>query len=190
MVIVSLHTRDRQSENGWMWPCKKRQRQTKTPHCHECSYSSKLICMWTISQQNENWMKNVAFEWQSSDFCSHVAIASVRMNVFMYLSLFYFLFYSISCPCINCHTVSCRVSSSATDQMKSKNYGFTIFNLFWTGSKKEVRSVYFCENGKLLFSSRKSSNSWLSTGWFTMAIALELCDRINVYGMVPPAFCR
>uniref|UniRef100_A0A3Q3K1Y3 Alpha-N-acetylgalactosaminide alpha-2,6-sialyltransferase 6 n=1 Tax=Monopterus albus TaxID=43700 RepID=A0A3Q3K1Y3_MONAL len=37
---------------------------------------------------------------------------------------------------------------------------------------------------------RKSSNSWLSTGWFTMAIALELCDRINVYGMVPPHFCR
>ncbi|XP_034079351.1 alpha-N-acetylgalactosaminide alpha-2,6-sialyltransferase 5b [Gymnodraco acuticeps] len=37
---------------------------------------------------------------------------------------------------------------------------------------------------------RKSSNSWLSTGWFTMAIAVELCDRINVYGMVPPDFCR
>ncbi|XP_047443371.1 alpha-N-acetylgalactosaminide alpha-2,6-sialyltransferase 5b [Mugil cephalus] len=37
---------------------------------------------------------------------------------------------------------------------------------------------------------RKSSNSWLSTGWFTMATALELCDRINVYGMVPPDFCR
>lgn len=80
----------------WKWlnvTLQKRQRQTKTPHCRECSYSSKLICMWTISQQNENWMKNVAFEWQSSDFCSHVAIASVRMNVFMYLSLFYFLFY-------------------------------------------------------------------------------------------------
>lgn len=106
----------------WKWlnvTLQKRQRQTKTPHCRECSYSSKLICMWTISQQNENWMKNVAFEWQSSDFCSHVAIASVRMNVFMYLSLFYFLFYSISCPCINCHTVGYRVSSSATDQMKS-----------------------------------------------------------------------
>uniref|UniRef100_A0A3B3H394 Alpha-N-acetylgalactosaminide alpha-2,6-sialyltransferase 6 n=1 Tax=Oryzias latipes TaxID=8090 RepID=A0A3B3H394_ORYLA len=37
---------------------------------------------------------------------------------------------------------------------------------------------------------RKTSNSWLSTGWFTMAIALELCDMINVYGMVPPDFCR
>ncbi|XP_068447562.1 alpha-N-acetylgalactosaminide alpha-2,6-sialyltransferase 5-like [Clinocottus analis] len=37
---------------------------------------------------------------------------------------------------------------------------------------------------------RKRSNSWLSTGWFTMVIAMELCDRINVYGMVPPDFCR
>ncbi|XP_019936358.2 alpha-N-acetylgalactosaminide alpha-2,6-sialyltransferase 5b [Paralichthys olivaceus] len=37
---------------------------------------------------------------------------------------------------------------------------------------------------------RKISNSWLSTGWFTMTIALELCDRVNVYGMVPPDFCR
>ncbi|TKS74514.1 Alpha-N-acetylgalactosaminide alpha-2,6-sialyltransferase 5 [Collichthys lucidus] len=37
---------------------------------------------------------------------------------------------------------------------------------------------------------RKSSNSWLSTGWFTMAIALELCERTNVFGMVPPDFCR
>ncbi|XP_040041253.2 alpha-N-acetylgalactosaminide alpha-2,6-sialyltransferase 5b isoform X2 [Gasterosteus aculeatus] len=37
---------------------------------------------------------------------------------------------------------------------------------------------------------RKSSNSWLSTGWFTMAIAVELCGRIDVYGMVPPDYCR
>ncbi|MBN3298587.1 SIA7E sialyltransferase, partial [Amia calva] len=42
------------------------------------------------------------------------------------------------------------------------------------------------ETGK----DRRISNSWLSTGWFTMTIALELCDRINVYGMVPPEFCK
>ncbi|XP_061653190.1 alpha-N-acetylgalactosaminide alpha-2,6-sialyltransferase 5 isoform X2 [Phyllopteryx taeniolatus] len=42
------------------------------------------------------------------------------------------------------------------------------------------------ETGK----DRRISNSWLSTGWFTMTIALELCDRINVYGMVSPDFCR
>lgn len=42
----------------------------------------------------------------------------------------------------------------------------------------------------IFISSRKISNTWLSTGWFTMTIALELCDRIDVYGMVPPDFCR
>nr|XP_021507457.1 alpha-N-acetylgalactosaminide alpha-2,6-sialyltransferase 5 [Meriones unguiculatus] len=42
------------------------------------------------------------------------------------------------------------------------------------------------ETGK----DRKISNTWLSTGWFTMTIALELCDKIDVYGMVPPDFCR
>uniref|UniRef100_A0A8C8GEA4 Alpha-N-acetylgalactosaminide alpha-2,6-sialyltransferase 6 n=1 Tax=Oncorhynchus tshawytscha TaxID=74940 RepID=A0A8C8GEA4_ONCTS len=41
------------------------------------------------------------------------------------------------------------------------------------------------ETGK----DRRISNSWLSTGWFTMTIALELCDRINVYGMVAPDHC-
>ncbi|XP_043941787.1 alpha-N-acetylgalactosaminide alpha-2,6-sialyltransferase 5 [Protopterus annectens] len=42
------------------------------------------------------------------------------------------------------------------------------------------------ETGK----DRKVSNTWLSTGWFTMLTALELCDRINIYGMVSPSFCR
>ncbi|KAG9341483.1 hypothetical protein JZ751_018978, partial [Albula glossodonta] len=46
--------------------------------------------------------------------------------------------------------------------------------------------IFKMETGK----DRRISNSWLSTGWFTMSIALELCDSINVYGMVPPEFCR
>ncbi|KAJ0032378.1 hypothetical protein NQD34_002459 [Periophthalmus magnuspinnatus] len=37
---------------------------------------------------------------------------------------------------------------------------------------------------------RKKSNLWLSTGWFTMVTALELCDRISVFGMVPPDYCK
>lgn len=38
--------------------------------------------------------------------------------------------------------------------------------------------------------SREKSHSWLSTGWFTMVIAVELCDHVHVYGMVPPNYCR
>lgn len=37
---------------------------------------------------------------------------------------------------------------------------------------------------------REKSRSWLSTGWFTMGIAVELCDTVHVYGMVPPNYCR
>lgn len=37
---------------------------------------------------------------------------------------------------------------------------------------------------------RRKSNSWLSTGWFSLATALKLCDRIDVFGMAPPDLCR
>ncbi|XP_018088243.1 alpha-N-acetylgalactosaminide alpha-2,6-sialyltransferase 6 isoform X2 [Xenopus laevis] len=36
---------------------------------------------------------------------------------------------------------------------------------------------------------REKSHSWLSTGWFTMVIAVELCNNVHVYGMVPPNYC-
>ncbi|XP_049595121.1 alpha-N-acetylgalactosaminide alpha-2,6-sialyltransferase 6 isoform X2 [Syngnathus scovelli] len=36
---------------------------------------------------------------------------------------------------------------------------------------------------------RFESNSWLTTGWFTMVITIEICDNIKVYGMVPPGYC-
>lgn len=51
---------------------------------------------------------------------------------------------------------------------------------------QQFDDIFKKETGK----DRRISNSWLSTGWFTMTIALELCDRINVYGMVAPDFCR
>lgn len=36
---------------------------------------------------------------------------------------------------------------------------------------------------------RRKANWWLSTGFFSMATALELCDKISVFGMVPPDHC-
>ncbi|XP_067327864.1 alpha-N-acetylgalactosaminide alpha-2,6-sialyltransferase 6 isoform X1 [Anolis sagrei] len=41
------------------------------------------------------------------------------------------------------------------------------------------------ETGK----DRETSRSWLSTGWFTMLISIELCDTIHVYGMIPANYC-
>ncbi|XP_028318585.1 alpha-N-acetylgalactosaminide alpha-2,6-sialyltransferase 6 [Gouania willdenowi] len=46
-------------------------------------------------------------------------------------------------------------------------------------------SLFHRETGR----DRQQSHSWLSTGWFTMVIAIEICDNIKVYGMVPPNHC-
>ncbi|KFV17758.1 Alpha-N-acetylgalactosaminide alpha-2,6-sialyltransferase 6, partial [Tauraco erythrolophus] len=50
------------------------------------------------------------------------------------------------------------------------------------GRMKQVDDLFRGETGK----DREKSRSWLSTGWFTMVIAVELCDTVHVYGMVPP----
>uniref|UniRef100_A0A8D2Q8F6 Alpha-N-acetylgalactosaminide alpha-2,6-sialyltransferase 6 n=1 Tax=Varanus komodoensis TaxID=61221 RepID=A0A8D2Q8F6_VARKO len=50
---------------------------------------------------------------------------------------------------------------------------------------KQFDDLFKMETGK----DRVSSRSWLSTGWFTMVIAVELCDKVHVYGMVPPNYC-
>lgn len=47
---------------------------------------------------------------------------------------------------------------------------------------RQFDDLFRSETGK----DREKSHSWLSTGWFTMVIAVELCDHVHVYGMVPP----
>lgn len=37
---------------------------------------------------------------------------------------------------------------------------------------------------------RIKSGSFLSTGWFTMILAMELCEQISVFGMVSDSYCR
>ncbi|NXK60742.1 SIA7D sialyltransferase, partial [Sylvietta virens] len=46
--------------------------------------------------------------------------------------------------------------------------------------------VFQNETGK----NRMKSGSFLSTGWFTMILAMELCDQIYVFGMVSDSYCR
>uniref|UniRef100_UPI00358F804C alpha-N-acetylgalactosaminide alpha-2,6-sialyltransferase 5-like n=1 Tax=Myxine glutinosa TaxID=7769 RepID=UPI00358F804C len=36
---------------------------------------------------------------------------------------------------------------------------------------------------------RMKSHTWLSTGWFTMGVLLDVCDHIHVYGMIPSDYC-
>ena len=54
------------------------------------------------------------------------------------------------------------------------------------GCTSQSDDLFWSEAGK----DREESYSWLSTGWFTMVIAVELCDHVHVYGMVPPDYCR
>ncbi|XP_077161746.1 alpha-N-acetyl-neuraminyl-2,3-beta-galactosyl-1,3-N-acetyl-galactosaminide alpha-2,6-sialyltransferase isoform X2 [Paroedura picta] len=42
------------------------------------------------------------------------------------------------------------------------------------------------ETGK----DRMKSGSFLSTGWFTMVLAMEMCEQIFVFGMVNESYCR
>ncbi|XP_051694432.1 alpha-N-acetylgalactosaminide alpha-2,6-sialyltransferase 6 isoform X8 [Oryctolagus cuniculus] len=53
------------------------------------------------------------------------------------------------------------------------------------GRMQQFDELFRGETGK----DREKSHSWLSTGWFTMVIAVELCDHVHVYGMVPPDYC-
>ncbi|NXB91799.1 SIA7D sialyltransferase, partial [Vidua chalybeata] len=46
--------------------------------------------------------------------------------------------------------------------------------------------VFQNETGK----NRMKSGSFLSTGWFTMILAMELCEQIFVFGMVSDSYCR
>ncbi|KAG8447740.1 hypothetical protein GDO86_015016 [Hymenochirus boettgeri] len=46
--------------------------------------------------------------------------------------------------------------------------------------------VFQNETGK----NRAMSGTFLSTGWFTMILAMELCEEIAVYGMVSENYCR
>ncbi|NXS45082.1 SIA7D sialyltransferase, partial [Balaeniceps rex] len=47
-------------------------------------------------------------------------------------------------------------------------------------------NVFQNETGK----NRVKSGSFLSTGWFTMILAMELCEQICVFGMVSDSYCR
>lgn len=37
---------------------------------------------------------------------------------------------------------------------------------------------------------RMKSGTYLSTGWFTMVLAMELCEQIHIFGMISDGYCR
>ncbi|XDV38186.1 hypothetical protein PO909_007649 [Leuciscus waleckii] len=70
-------------------------------------------------------------------------------------------------------------------QRVSMTYRNLSFFVISPGKMQKFDALFQKETGR----DRKKSQSWLSTGWFTMVIAIEMCDNIKVYGMVPPNHC-
>lgn len=70
-------------------------------------------------------------------------------------------------------------------QRVSMTYSNLSYFTITPNKMRKFDSLFQRETGR----DRQKSQSWLSTGWFTMVIAIEMCDNIKVYGMVPPSHC-
>ncbi|XP_041826359.1 alpha-N-acetylgalactosaminide alpha-2,6-sialyltransferase 6 [Melanotaenia boesemani] len=70
-------------------------------------------------------------------------------------------------------------------QRVSMTYGNLSFFSITPNNMRRFDNLFHRETGR----DRQKSHSWLSTGWFTMVIAIEMCDNIKVYGMVSPSYC-
>ncbi|XP_022100968.1 alpha-N-acetylgalactosaminide alpha-2,6-sialyltransferase 5-like [Acanthaster planci] len=68
----------------------------------------------------------------------------------------------------------------------SKKYGHRtqIVSLTPDG-EKHAESLFYFETGR----SFDITKSRPSTGWYTMLVALDICEKIHVYGMVPADYC-
>lgn len=70
-------------------------------------------------------------------------------------------------------------------QRVSMTHSNLSFFSFTANKMHKFDNLFLRETGQ----DREKSHSWLSTGWFTMVMAIEFCDNIKVYGMVPPNYC-
>ncbi|KAM9326946.1 alpha-N-acetyl-neuraminyl-2,3-beta-galactosyl-1,3-N-acetyl-galactosaminide alpha-2,6-sialyltransferase [Gastrophryne carolinensis] len=70
-------------------------------------------------------------------------------------------------------------------QAKGKYPGVNIYTLT-QNMMAQCDQIFQNETGK----NRAMSGTFLSTGWFTMILAMELCEEVYVYGMVSENYCR
>ncbi|XP_022083657.1 alpha-N-acetyl-neuraminyl-2,3-beta-galactosyl-1,3-N-acetyl-galactosaminide alpha-2,6-sialyltransferase-like [Acanthaster planci] len=71
-----------------------------------------------------------------------------------------------------------------TKMVKHLSPGSTIHGQTHKG-ELEAEELYAKETGLHPVKTR----SWLSTGWFAMMLAVDLCQEVHVYGMVPADYC-
>uniref|UniRef100_UPI00358EEB53 alpha-N-acetyl-neuraminyl-2,3-beta-galactosyl-1, 3-N-acetyl-galactosaminide alpha-2,6-sialyltransferase-like n=1 Tax=Myxine glutinosa TaxID=7769 RepID=UPI00358EEB53 len=77
------------------------------------------------------------------------------------------------------------VTYQALKELVGRHPGLSVYTLT-EQEMKESNRTFLVETGK----DRLKSGSYLSTGWFTLILALRMCDHIVVYGMVDPEYCR
>ncbi|XP_073456568.1 alpha-N-acetyl-neuraminyl-2,3-beta-galactosyl-1,3-N-acetyl-galactosaminide alpha-2,6-sialyltransferase [Aquarana catesbeiana] len=70
-------------------------------------------------------------------------------------------------------------------QAKGRYPGVNIY-ILTQNMMRHCDQIFQNETGK----NRAMSGTFLSTGWFTMILAMELCEEVSVYGMVSENYCR
>lgn len=51
------------------------------------------------------------------------------------------------------------------------------------------RSANLCVD-VYVFVDSIQSGSYLSTGWFTLILAMDMCKEIRIYGMINDTYCK
>ncbi|XP_071477668.1 alpha-N-acetyl-neuraminyl-2,3-beta-galactosyl-1,3-N-acetyl-galactosaminide alpha-2,6-sialyltransferase-like [Diadema antillarum] len=67
----------------------------------------------------------------------------------------------------------------------SKVYPEVDFFLLTPDKVKIAESLFQTETGL----SRQEARTWLSTGWMSMLFAVDVCDKVDVFGLAPENFC-
>ncbi|XP_071496843.1 uncharacterized protein [Diadema antillarum] len=68
----------------------------------------------------------------------------------------------------------------------SKAFPATEFYVLSSGKMISAESIFQRETGI----TRKDAKTWLSTGWMTLLFALDVCNRVDVFGLVPDNYCK
>ncbi|XP_033631344.1 alpha-N-acetyl-neuraminyl-2,3-beta-galactosyl-1,3-N-acetyl-galactosaminide alpha-2,6-sialyltransferase-like [Asterias rubens] len=68
----------------------------------------------------------------------------------------------------------------------AKKFSNVSFNMFTPQKMKYAERLFHHETGL----TRSEAKTWLSTGWYTILLAIDSCQQINIYGMVYEDYCK
>lgn len=68
----------------------------------------------------------------------------------------------------------------------SETFPSTEFYILSSSKMVEAENIFQLETGI----SRADAKTWLSTGFMTILFAIDVCDKIDIFGLVPENFCE